>query len=82
MGRNELVDVGQTVHSHIDTVANKQKSGSIDPHGSEADSHEPCNTGWHLMLGILMESQLNLELRGKCAGLVFVVYLLRLTCSG
>lgn len=44
MVRNEPVDAGQTVHGHIDTVANKQKSGSIVPHGLEAVAQEPCNT--------------------------------------
>lgn len=43
MVKNELVNAGQTVHGHIDIVANKQKSGSIAPHGSEAVAQDPGN---------------------------------------
>lgn len=59
MVRKEPVDAGQTVHRHIDTVANKQKmDGSIVPHGLEAVAQETCNTAMLMipagMLGILM----------------------------
>lgn len=49
MARNEPVDAGQTVHGHIDTVANQQKSGSIVPFGSEAVAREPCNTAMFII---------------------------------
>lgn len=56
MVRNKPVDAGQTVHGHIDTVANKQKSGSILPHGSEAVAQEPCNKAKFIIPdGILCE---------------------------
>ena len=51
MVRNEPVDAGHTVHGHIDTGANQQKSGSIVPHGSEAVAQEPCSTAMFIIPG-------------------------------
>lgn len=49
MVRNEPVNAGQTVHGHIDTLANNQKSGSIVPHGSEAVAQEPRNSAMFII---------------------------------